>query len=161
MKENEIKLKKIYELKCPGQESYIGQTHKKLEDRWRNGKAYRPNSKVGRAIAKYGWDNIEKNVLYTGLTEEEADIIETEEIEKRGGINHPLVLNGQSGGHKGYKLSDFNLKVQSDYKATANVTLLHSLYSKKHAYNTDVYYRYDPKEMLMQAVRKLAIATEV
>ena len=62
-----------------------------------------------------------------------------------------------------YKEAKINASIilEPDYKATANVTLLHSLYSKKHAYNTDVYYRYDPKEMLMQAVRKLAIATEV
>ena len=155
-----IKLKKIYELKCPGNESYIGQTHKKLEDRWRKGKAYRPNSKVGKAIAKYGWDNIEKNVLYVDLTPEEADYIEVKEIEKRGGINHPLVLNGQSGGHKGYTLSDFNLNVQSDlmkkyYKEHPEFAKEKSKSSKKYYYEDHPertikvdQYSYDGKEFI-------------
>ena len=160
MSDATVKLKKIYELKCPGNESYVGQTHKTLNDRFRKGKAYRPNSKVGKAIVKYGWDNIEKNILYDGLTPEEADRIEVEEIEKRGGINHPLVLNGQSGGHKGYKLSNYNLEVQSNlmkkrYKEHPELNEERSKSSRKYYYEDHPertikvdQYSYDGKEFI-------------
>lgn len=98
------KIYTIYKLLFPGGEIYIGKTCVKLIYRWDNGHKY--NGDVRKAIDKYGWENVQKFILYKNLTKHEASIKEKEEIEKHGGINHPLVLNIQSGGDDGWTYSD-------------------------------------------------------
>lgn len=98
---------KIYKLLFPGGEVYIGKTKLKLSDRFGGpGSNYNKNTKVGKAIAKYGWENVKIFVLYENLSKEEAARLEIEEIQKHGGINHPLVLNAQSGGDNGFTISE-------------------------------------------------------
>ena len=55
--------------------SYIGITCQKLERRWRNGNGYK-DTLFGRAIKKYGWDNIQHNIVSSDLTEKEAKWLE-------------------------------------------------------------------------------------
>ena len=86
----EEKRYKIYKYTSPSGGVYIGQTHKTIEERAGNngyyymilnkktGKFLQPA--IGNAILKYGWDNFKKEILYTGLTSEEADRIEKELI---------------------------------------------------------------------------------
>ena len=51
---------------------YIGITSIKPEYRWgKNGKGY-DNQVFGKAINKYGWENIEHKVVSTNLKEEDA-----------------------------------------------------------------------------------------
>lgn len=50
---------------------YIGLTKQKPERRWQKGYGY-INTYFGNAIEKYGWDGFIHEVLYTGLTKEEA-----------------------------------------------------------------------------------------
>lgn len=51
---------------------YVGITNRKyIEQRWRNGEGYKQQA-FYNAIKKYGWDNIKHEILYTGLTREEA-----------------------------------------------------------------------------------------
>lgn len=100
------KIYKVYILLFPKGEVYIGKTHRDIKVRWRNGNGYPDIMTVRSAIDKYGWENIEKKILYENLTKEEAARLEQEEIAKHGGINHPLVLNEQSGGDKGFHLSE-------------------------------------------------------
>ena len=98
------KIYTIYLLVFPDKRVYIGKTHQKLKYRWDNGNGY--HGEVKEAIDKYGWDNIEKIILRENLSEDEANMFEKEEITKHGGINHPLVLNTQSGGDSGWTCSD-------------------------------------------------------
>ena len=83
----------VYELVFPNGKRYIGITMRKPECRWRKGKGY-SSPKIKNAIEKYGWDNIEKNILYTGLTVEQASKKEQELISKydafRNGYNSSL-----------------------------------------------------------------------
>ena len=51
---------------------YIGLTKQNPITRWRNGKGYAKNKHFSDAIQKYGWENFEHTILYTGLTQEEA-----------------------------------------------------------------------------------------
>ena len=99
----------LYILIFPGKEVYIGKTCRKLNYRWDNGNGY-TGAKIRAAIEKYGWENVQKEILYENLTYEEACRLETEEILKHGGVNHPLVLNSQSGGDKGFTYSEDTIK---------------------------------------------------
>lgn len=52
---------------------YIGITCQKPEYRWgSNGKNYRQCPYFWNAIQKYEWDSFDHNILFTGLTHEEA-----------------------------------------------------------------------------------------
>lgn len=68
----------VYEHVFPNSKKYVGITCQKKNRRWRFGKGYSFNIRMTNAIKKYGWENIAHNVLYSNLTQEEA-----EEIERR------------------------------------------------------------------------------
>lgn len=60
---------------------YIGITKRNPQERWgKNGVNYKSTPHFFSAIQKYGWDNFEHNILYTGLTQEEACEIEKQLI---------------------------------------------------------------------------------
>lgn len=53
---------------------YVGITSKEdVKRRWLRGTGYKCNIHFTNAINKYGWDNIEHEILLDGLTKEEAD----------------------------------------------------------------------------------------
>ena len=67
---------------------YVGLTKQKPENRWRFGMGYKTQPKFFRAILKYGWDNFEHIIIYTGLTEYEASKKEKELIIKYDSYNN-------------------------------------------------------------------------
>ena len=61
---------------------YVGLTCQKPEARWRsNGQGYKSQPKFYNAIQTYGWQNFEHQILFQGLTEEEASEKEKELIQ--------------------------------------------------------------------------------
>ena len=66
----------VYCHTTPSGKRYIGITSKKPEHRWRNGKGYEKGSAFRRAIDKYGWNDIQHNILFNDLTEKEAKWLE-------------------------------------------------------------------------------------
>lgn len=64
----------VYEHLFPNGKRYIGITSKVPKNRWENGNGYTKEKQpvMYNAIQKYGWDNIEHNVLFKGLSMEEA-----------------------------------------------------------------------------------------
>lgn len=81
----------IYKYTSPSGGVYIGQTSKTIEERAKkNGQQYLVKRKSGRfhqpgianAIIKYGWDNFKKEILFEGLTKDEANAKEIEMIDK-------------------------------------------------------------------------------
>jgi len=68
-----------YTLYChlfPNGKRYIGITRTSPEKRWSDGKGYKEQQKMSRAIEKYGWDNIEHQIITDGLTREQAERLE-------------------------------------------------------------------------------------
>lgn len=63
----------VYKHTSPNGKVYIGITCQNPLKRWRNGKGYETQVLFYRAIVKYGWDNFEHEILYSGLTKEEAE----------------------------------------------------------------------------------------
>lgn len=69
----------VYKHTCPNGKVYIGITGMKPERRWKNGEGYRTQI-FYRAVQKYGFENIQHEILFDGLTKEEAEQKETELI---------------------------------------------------------------------------------
>lgn len=57
----------------PNGKRYIGLTGRDPESRWKRGKNYRNNEHLTRAFEKYGWENIDHEIVASNLTKEEAE----------------------------------------------------------------------------------------
>lgn len=97
----------IYKHTTPSNKSYIGQTIQSPEDRWKNGLRYKDSVLFGRAIYKYGWDNIEHDILWEVEYDNKGDLIdalnllETVEILNHDTL-HPDGYNLSTGGSMRY-----------------------------------------------------------
>lgn len=85
---------------------YIGQTCKRVEHRWNNGRGYKSNTYFYRAIQKYGWDSFDHCILKSDLTPEEADYWEKYYIEEYKSTNPQFGYNLESGGNVAKVISD-------------------------------------------------------
>lgn len=97
---------------------YIGITSQDVYKRWGNGKNYKPSSHFRNAVEKYGWDMFRHEILYTGLTFEEACRYEAELIAKYRTNEREYGYNNSVGGEKGalgnhHKLSEETRKKMS------------------------------------------------
>ena len=120
----------VYKHTCPNGKVYIGITGISPTRRWQCGKNYITNTYFYRAIEKYGWDNIKHEILFEGLTKDEASSKEVELIAlyksdqrdfgynicQGGEINIPseLTRKRMSAAHKGKKLSEAQRKKLSE-----------------------------------------------
>lgn len=91
----------------PNGKKYIGITSQSLKNRWRDGKGYKEQPIIWKAIQKYGWDNIEHKILFENLSKEEAEKKEKELIKEfdtliynnkgyniqEGGLHHQNIIN--------------------------------------------------------------------
>lgn len=104
----------IYKHTAPNGKVYIGQTCQKPENRWKNGKGYSNNEYFMRAIEKYGWDNFEHEILFNGLTKEDADMLEMKTIEEYNSTHKAYGFNIDNGGYGKGKHSLETLKKMSE-----------------------------------------------
>lgn len=94
---------KIYKHTSPNGKCYIGITKQELTERWRGGDGYRNCTAFYRAIEKYGWDNIEHEVIDRATTLKQANekerfyISEYKSNDKRYGYNCTDGGDGVSG----------------------------------------------------------------
>ena len=116
---------------------YYGITSQKPKDRWRNGKGYKnhKNNKKDtyfyNAIRKYGWDNFKHEVLFEGLTKEEACLLEQCYIVLYDTTNRNKGYNRTTGGES-FNHTDDTKKALSDlYKGENN-----PFYGKHHTEET-------------------------
>lgn len=81
---------------------YIGQTCREPEKRWgKNGCEYDKSPHFYNAILKYGWDNFFHEILFTGLTHEQADKMESYLINFYKSNNKKFGYNIRGGGSNG------------------------------------------------------------
>ena len=67
----------VYEHITPSGKRYIGITSKENpKQRWRGGSHYKECTAFRGAIDKYGWNDIQHNILFNDLTEKEAKWLE-------------------------------------------------------------------------------------
>ena len=92
----------VYKHTSPSDKVYIGITGRTVKERWgRNGTGYRECPYFWRAIQKYGWDNIKHEILYEGLTQEEACEMEIKLIAEYDATNPEKGYNDLLGGTTG------------------------------------------------------------
>ena len=89
----------VYKHTFPNGKVYIGITSCKPERRWQNGYGYNRQTVIRYAIDKYGWENIEHEVLYTNLSKEQASDYERELIYKYKSIDRKYGYNIDLGGY--------------------------------------------------------------
>lgn len=66
----------VYKHTFPDGSYYYGITRQEPKERWGYGHGYL-GQRVHDAIDEFGWDSVVSDVLVSGLTEEEAKIVET------------------------------------------------------------------------------------
>lgn len=88
----------VYKHTTPSGKVYIGITKQEVKNRWKNGSGYKPCKAFYRAILKYGWNNIQHEVLVTGLTEEEACDMEVKLVAEYNSANPKYGYNLTHGG---------------------------------------------------------------
>lgn len=88
----------VYKHTSPSGKVYIGITKRNPLKRWKNGLGYKTQSYFFRAILKYGWENFTHEVLFSGLTKEEAEEKEIELIKSYKSNDFRLGYNIREGG---------------------------------------------------------------
>lgn len=103
----------VYKHTFPNEKVYIGITSQKPEARWNKGKGYRRKQKgkwvqplMARAVGKYDWDEIKHEVLFEGLTKEEAEVKEIELIAFYKSCDPEFGYNIENGGNSNGKHSE-------------------------------------------------------
>jgi len=96
----------VYKHTTPNGKVYIGITSRKPEERWRkNGSGYTTSPHFYSAIKKYGWENINHEIIKTGLTREEAWEMEKSLIAMYDSTNRNRGYNQTFGGEFGLKIT--------------------------------------------------------
>jgi group I intron endonuclease len=96
----------VYVHTAPNGKRYVGITKQDPLKRWKNGLGYENNPHFYSAIQKYGWDNILHEVLYQGLSQEQAGEIEKTLIAEYGTCDPKCGYNHSLGGDYGVKHTD-------------------------------------------------------
>ena len=122
----------VYKHTSPSNKVYVGMTKQKPEERWRDGKGYKNNIYFFRAIQKYGWDNFQHEILYTGLTKEEAEQKEIELIAKYNSTNKNFGYNIDNGGNCIGSFSDEHKKNIGESLKGENNPMYGKSFSKEH-----------------------------
>lgn len=123
----------IYLHRTPSNKVYIGMTKcKNLNARWKNGNGYATCRLFNRAIEKYGWENIQHEILYEGLTREEAEAKEIEMIEEYRSRDPKYGYNIENGGYGVGKHSEETLRKMSENRKGKCVGKDNPFYGKHH-----------------------------
>lgn len=88
----------VYMHTSPSGKRYIRITSQLPKERWQNGRGYSYNSYFYNAINKYSWKNIKYEILFEGLTKEEAEQKEIELIAKYKSNQREFGYNIDNGG---------------------------------------------------------------
>lgn len=88
----------IYLFTFPNGKQYCGYTSKKPSRRWDNGNGYKECPLVYKAIQKYGWENITKEIIFTTHNQEEALQKEQDIIAQKQLTNQEFGYNLDKGG---------------------------------------------------------------
>lgn len=89
---------KVYMHTFPNGKKYVGLTMQPVNRRWRGGKSYSYNLRMANAINKYGWDNVQHDILADGLTADEAAALEIRLIKELDLLNPDKGYNNAPGG---------------------------------------------------------------
>lgn len=104
----------VYRHIVPNGKMYVGLTRMNPIKRWNYGNGYKDCTLFFRAINKYGWDNIQHEILLDNLTKEQASLAERLFIGYWDLTNSDKGYNLEAGGFTGYDISDATRKKMSE-----------------------------------------------
>lgn len=120
----------VYKHTSPSGKVYIGITCKNPEYRWNHGRGYWQNQYFTNAIQKYGWENFSHEVLFSGLSKEEAETKEVELIALYDSTNREKGYNHELGGNtRGKTTQETRQKISQSRKGKC-VGEDHPMYGK-------------------------------
>lgn len=132
----------VYRHISPSGKVYVGITKNKPEYRWNKGKGYRKDQLIFyRAIQKYGWGSFTHEILYTGLSEQDAKNIEIHLIKIYKSLN--ISYNITDGGDGGKGLHNKRKKMSEDSKLKMSISRKGLLSGK----NNPMYGRHEDNPM--------------
>lgn len=146
---------KVYLHRFPNGKVYVGITKQKPEIRWQNGGGYRSNQYMTYAIKKYGWENIEHEILADFLTEDEACEMEVFLIKKYKSNIREYGYNIREGGETTAMAEESREKLRQVHigMKDSNETLHKKSVARKAFLEENPNYYKDNKEYYMKAVR--------
>lgn len=100
----------VYKHTSPSGKSYIGQTCDYDYRCWRHQQSSSKCKAFAAAIKKYGWDNFTHEILYDGLTQEQANFREQQAINEYGTVA-PCGYNLTTGGDSWERLPSTRAKL--------------------------------------------------
>lgn len=103
----------VYLHTFPNGKRYVGITCQDVKRRWRDGKGYEGQVVYG-AILKYGWNNVKHEILFDGLTKEQAEEEEKALIKRYDTTSHANGYNVEIGGNATGKVSDESKRKNSE-----------------------------------------------
>lgn len=147
----------VYKHTCPNGKCYIGITGRTLELRWNYGHGY-DTQFFGKAVKKYGVENIKSEILHENLTYEEALAKEIEEIANHKSNNPHFGYNCTIGGEAvvGYVITEECRKQRK--KQAQNLWSDPIIKAKLLAHLKELNEGRIGKKMDREAVRKSALA---
>ena len=89
----------VYKHIFPNGKIYIGMTRQDPLRRWDNGRGYRTQTLMSRAINKYGWENVQHEIVASGLSKEQAERMEIDLIAAEKANNPKFGYNDENGGN--------------------------------------------------------------
>lgn len=95
---------------------YIGITNQPPKQRWKNGRGYRGQRYLSQAIEKYGWGNIQHEVLFTNLTRDEAAEREIELIAFYKSNQRAFGYNIEAGGFRPPNSSETRRRLKKSHR---------------------------------------------
>ena len=122
---------KLYLHTAPNGKRYYGITKQNVIKRWNHGHGYKCNEYFTRAINKYGWDNINHEVLFDNLTESEAKELEQYMIQWYDTANSKYGYNISLGGDVSHH-SDETRKKMSEAHIGLQAKENNPFYGKTH-----------------------------
>lgn len=91
----------VYKHTFPNGKCYVGITMQYPIERWKNGRGYSYNKHFDRAVKKYGWDNVEHEILAAYVSKQEACELEQHYIELYQSADPKYGYNQSTGGEHG------------------------------------------------------------
>lgn len=106
----------VYKHTFPNGKAYVGITERDPLLRWKNGNGYAGQLKIRNAILKYGWENVLHEILFSGLTKEEACEKEKQLIKEFDSVEngYNVSTGGEYGSSGAYKYK--NGEVYGNFK---------------------------------------------
>ena len=96
----------VYEHVFPNGKKYIGISCQ-IDKRWKNGEGYKGQPKIRNAIKRYGWDNIQHNIIFDDLSQEQANRMEKYLIGELNTIENGYNVAIGGNNYRGYYLNTY------------------------------------------------------